>query len=906
MSDDNKTVEALANGSKSVVVFFDPEKKKKNLEYVLDAEDKYDGLMSRYDLNGVLQETRTFRHGKLNGPSTRFHPDGETPSLISEYSDGVKTQDRSYYITGELKAEVGVIKGKYEGEMNVYEKDGSIKNIIEYQNGIAIADHPVQKHDAADMAAVAINAATDQQPEEAAATEEKKGKEDKVESSSEEVFKMEKAETNTDTLDKILSSSSIWQTLTNEFAQRVEALSGITQFTGDVYKTAFNMMAEDHGKEEFTLGFHLDGDKLMPNVQSDGYLAPEATRVLNLPVNYNVKYSTSEDYQQYQNDLDCLKLLTEEYCRNTRQKPVLHTSEESMSNAERQMLLEHPTTKGWYDDKKAEVHLFLPNCTDMDDVQRTIIHETAGHRGLQALLKDRYGDFLNQAYDVLNEGERKEVISLQAYKGMTRQQAMDEYLAQRIETFNPADREQRSFFQRIADALKNVLHKMGFRYKMSAYDLTNAMFLSKSYAEGHMSKVSYMLKANTFRSKFDNVECDTNDLSFRLRDPGYSGKKFSGSKSYNADGQSAEDKALDRFAELLIEKIETIKADWKKPWFTEGTMQWPKNLDGREYNGMNAFMLMLEAEKHDYEIPVFMTYDRVARLNDQKKKDEAEKPYVTVSRGEKSFPVFLTTFTVVDKDTKEKIKYDDYKKLSSEEQAKYTVYPKQHVYNVFNVDQTNIKEARPELYAKLQEQNAKKTSLVLNGEAFSFPAIDRLIEQNEWICPIKREHQDHACYTPSTNSITVPEKKQFDTGEHFYSTLVHEMAHSTGYKDVLDRLKPAPFGSPEYGREELVAETTAALTMQRYGIQTGIQEDNVAYLQSWLGAIKEDPDFIKTVLTDVKKASGIINAHIDEQQQKIDNGLTEGNGVDNGVTDEQPKAVLEDEQEEEHHRGYGR
>lgn len=562
--------------------------------------------------------------------------------------------------------------------------------------------------------------------------------------------------------------------------------------------------------------------------------------------------------------------------------------------------------KGWYHDKNGSVNIFLPNCKDMDDVQRTIIHETAGHRGLQALLQDRYGDFLNQAFNVLKDDEKKEVISLQSYKGMSRQQAMDEYLSQRIETFNPADREQRNFFQRIADALKQMIHKMGFKYKMSSYDLNNALFLSKSYAEGHMSKLSYLLKANTFRSKFDEVELDINDLHLRLRDPGYSGKKYSGSQSYNADGQSAEDKALDRFADLLIDKLETMKADWKKPWFTEGSMQWPKNLDGREYNGMNAFMLMLEAEKHDYEIPVFMTYDRVARLNDQKKKDEAEKPYVTVSRGEKSFPVFLTTFTVVDKDTKEKIKYDDYKKLSSEEQAKYAVYPKQHVYNVFNVDQTNIKEARPELYAKLQEQNAKKTSLVLNGEAFSFPAIDRLIEQNEWICPIKREHQDHACYTPSTNSITVPEKKQFDTGEHFYSTLVHEMAHSTGYKDVLDRLKPAPFGSPEYGREELVAETTAALTMQRYGIQTGIQEDNVAYLQSWLGAIKEDPDFIKTVLTDVKKASGIINAHIDEQQQKIDNGLTEGNGVDNGVTDEQPKAVLEDEQEEEHHRGYGR
>ena len=53
----------------------------------------------------------------------------------------------------------------------------------------------------------------------------------------------------------------------------------------------------------------------------------------------------------------------------------------------------------------------------------------------------------------------------------------------------------------------------------------------------------------------------------------------------------------------------------------------------------------------------------------------------------------LTTFTVVDKDTKEKINYEDYKRLSNDEKAKYNVYPKLNVYQVFNVDQTNLKEA---------------------------------------------------------------------------------------------------------------------------------------------------------------------------------------------------------------------
>ncbi len=44
------------------------------------------------------------------------------------------------------------------------------------------------------------------------------------------------------------------------------------------------------------------------------------------------------------------------------------------------------------------------------------------------------------------------------------------------------------------------------------------------------------------------------------------------------------------------------------------------------------------------------------------------------------------------------------------------------------------------------------------------------------------------------------------------------MGHSTGAEGQLDRIKPATFGSAEYAREELVAELTAALTAQRYGM----------------------------------------------------------------------------------------
>lgn len=373
-------------------------------------------------------------------------------------------------------------------------------------------------------------------------------------------------------------------------------------------------------------------------------------------------------------------------------------------------------------------------------------------------------------------------------------------------------------------------------------------------------------------------------------------------KKYKSDGRSSEDRALDRFAEMMIEKIKTLQGDWKKPWFTEGALQWPKNLSGREYNGMNALMLMMHCEKQGYKLPVFCTFDRVAGLNFTKDKQGAKMqatdkngeqlPQVSVNKGEKSFPVFITTYSVVEKDTKERIKWEDYKQLTDEEKGKYNVYPKLQVYNVFNVDQTNLKEARPELYNKLEQAN-QIVRQSTESDSYDFPAMDRMIEQNEWICPIKPIYGDQAYYSISKNEIVIPEKKQFKDGESFYTNLAHEMTHSTGAENQLGRLKPTSFGSKEYAREELVAELSAALVAQRYGMTKHLKEDSASYLKSWLNSLKESPEFLKTTLVDVKKASGMITRCIDDIQLKIDNGEDLSNKATNKENSENESNNIE-------------
>ncbi len=352
-------------------------------------------------------------------------------------------------------------------------------------------------------------------------------------------------------------------------------------------------------------------------------------------------------------------------------------------------------------------------------------------------------------------------------------------------------------------------------------------------------------------------------------------------KKYNSDGPSAADKALDRFAQLMIDKIETLQGDWKKTWFTPGTTQPPQNLSGRHYNGGNSLMLMMQAEKMGYDIPVWGTFDRITNLNYVKDKqgnvlaardkNGNKLPQVSVNKGEKSFPVFMTTFTVIHKETKEKIPYDDYKQLSREDQAKYKVYPKLQVYNVFNVAaQTNLELTRPEMYEKLKSM--AEGQIQHQGDLKSHPAIDKMIDDNLFLCPINQVKGDKAYYSPAKDHIVVPTREQFVDGEAFATNTLHECAHATGAETRLNRDMKHSFGSPEYAKEELIAELSAAVIASQHGLSKHIKNDSAQYLKSWLGSLKESPEFLKTVLGDVKRSTGMINQRLVAIQQEMEKG----------------------------------
>lgn len=122
---------------------------------------------------------------------------------------------------------------------------------------------------------------------------------------------------------------------------------------------------------------------------------------------------------------------------------------------------------------------------------------------------------------------------------------------------------------------------------------------------------------------------------------------------------------------------------------------------------------------------------------------------------------------------------------------------------------------------------------------------------------------DKACYYPTIDRITVPAKNQFENVAEFYSTVFHEMVHSTGAASRLNRHAEDEtdfsFGSQGYSKEELVAEIGASMLMNHLGIETEETfENSAAYIKGWLSKLKGDNKFIVSAAGKAEKAAKYI------------------------------------------------
>ena len=337
---------------------------------------------------------------------------------------------------------------------------------------------------------------------------------------------------------------------------------------------------------------------------------------------------------------------------------------------------------------------------------------------------------------------------------------------------------------------------------------------------------------------------------------------------------------LQTFADMIIARMETIEAsNWKKGWTDgEAMIGLPQNVTGRVYTGSNAFLCQLHTMKKNYKVPVYFTHKQIRDLGAHPKK------------GEKSIPIFKWGLSIYNRENGKKATLKEYDSLPKEERdEKYKVIPYLKIFKEWNIDQTNLEEVNKEKYDVLLSKFETKEIKDDKG-MYSNAAIDQMLASQSWVCRVEYNQQNpSALYNKSKDLIIVPRKDQFkisDTpeeiykdGEEYYSSLIHEMAHSTGHESRLNRLNPdGKFGGSEYAKEELVAELTAAMVGSALGFDSRIRDNNTAYIKSWMSALKKEPKFLLLVMSDVNKASAMVIEHIDEQRVKLgEKALLEGN-----------------------------
>lgn len=248
---------------------------------------------------------------------------------------------------------------------------------------------------------------------------------------------------------------------------------------------------------------------------------------------------------------------------------------------------------------------------------------------------------------------------------------------------------------------------------------------------------------------------------------------------------------------------------WTKPWSAEAGM--PRNLfSQRPYRGINIWMLGAMG----YDSPFWGTMNQINQAGGRVK--EGESP---------TYVVYWSRYQKADKTTGE---------LENRMVLKF--------FRVFNAHQMQG-VALPTIPDTSWDHTPLEVCEKLVGGYPNPPAITF--------------GATAAYYRPMKDVVTMPDMAKFPVLEEYYSTLFHELTHSTGHKDRLDRktlVDAVPFGTVQYAREELVAEMGAAYLCGHCGIENKTVDNSAAYLKGWLKPLRQDPKMLVMAAAQAQKA----------------------------------------------------
>lgn len=282
----------------------------------------------------------------------------------------------------------------------------------------------------------------------------------------------------------------------------------------------------------------------------------------------------------------------------------------------------------------------------------------------------------------------------------------------------------------------------------------------------------------------------------------------------------------------MISMMEQGRIPWEKPW--SGSANIVRHVGGKPYSLLNQIML---GEPGEY-------------LSFLQCKNEGG----SIRKGAKArMVVFFKQMCYLNQDKSGNVILNDDGKPT------FRVVPYLRYSRVFHVhDCEGIKERwAADTYETTQDADAEKV------------AADYCKRTG-----VKLDHErgDSAYYSPRRDTVVVPCRDQFPEMSEYYSTVFHELSHSTGHPSRLNRFavnESAGFGSDSYSREELVAEISTCAILNALGLETRTSfRNNTAYVQSWLKALKNDKRMVVTAAGRAEKAARLILNRADEQEDE--------------------------------------
>ena len=292
----------------------------------------------------------------------------------------------------------------------------------------------------------------------------------------------------------------------------------------------------------------------------------------------------------------------------------------------------------------------------------------------------------------------------------------------------------------------------------------------------------------------------------------------------------------------ILAELEKGNIPWRKPWIRPSVQYKGIRIEvdpqscaysrstGRPYSMLNQMLLRQPGE--------WATYNQIAEAGGK------------VRKGEKSSVVVFWKFI-------------ESKKVNASGEEEIERIPMLRYYNVFHVE-TQVEGLKPKARGAHDTVTVPDGKTKLKQQWDAIEEADAIVRAYLERSGVKHTEVlgDRAFYRPATDSIETPTKAQFKDPAEYYSTLFHEMTHSTGHQSRLDRFRDSgshAFGSENYSKEELVAELGASALVNFLGLESkGSFRNSAAYIQSWASRLREDSKLIVTASGKAEKAVNYI------------------------------------------------